>query len=72
MQQTLRNFERCPDNTGRKTGTSFDNPALGYVPGNIAVISHLANTIKSNCTDPEVFRRVARYLETGKLESSCS
>ena len=38
-------------------------PELGYVPGNIAVISHLANTIKQNCTDPEVFRRIADYLE---------
>jgi hypothetical protein len=42
-------------------------PELGYVPGNIAVISHLANTIKQNCTDPEVFRRLALYLEEHSL-----
>jgi hypothetical protein len=38
-------------------------PAKGYVPGNIAVISHLANTIKQNCTDPQIFLRLAAYLE---------
>ena len=42
-------------------------PELGYVPGNIAVVSHLANTIKQNCTDPEVFRRLALYLEEHPL-----
>jgi hypothetical protein len=36
-----------------------------YVPGNIAVISHLANTIKQNCTNPEVFSRLADYVEKG-------
>jgi hypothetical protein len=40
-------------------------PELGYVLGNIAIISHLANTIKQNCTDPEVFRRLADYVEQG-------
>lgn len=41
-------------------------PELGYIPGNIAVISHLANTIKQNCTDPEVFRRIADYIESAQ------
>jgi len=43
----------------------FD-PAKGYVPGNIRVVSRTANMLKNNCTDPEVFRRVALYVE-GKL-----
>ena len=38
-------------------------PSLGYVPGNVAVISLAANRIKSDCTDPAVFRRVADWLE---------
>lgn len=38
-------------------------PELGYVRGNIRVISHLANTLKNNCTDPQIFRRLASYLE---------
>jgi hypothetical protein len=42
-------------------------PEFGYVPGNVLIVSHLANTIKQNCTDPLVFRRVADYVETGKL-----
>jgi hypothetical protein len=41
-------------------------PELGYVRGNIRVISHLANTIKQDCTDPEVFCRLAEYLERHK------
>ena len=38
-------------------------PELGYMKGNVRVISHLANAIKRNCTDPAVFRKVADYLE---------
>ena len=38
-------------------------PQKGYVPGNIAVISSLANRIKSNTTDPEVLRKVADWME---------
>jgi len=38
-------------------------PALGYVPGNVVVISHLANTLKSDVTDPDVFRKIAAWLE---------
>lgn len=37
-------------------------PHLGYVRGNIAVISHLANTLKNNCTDPAIFERLAVYI----------
>lgn len=39
-------------------------PELGYVKGNVRVISRLANTMKQNITDPEAFRRLADYLET--------
>ena len=38
-------------------------PELGYVPGNIAVMSNLANRIKTNQTDCAVFRKVADWLE---------
>jgi hypothetical protein len=38
-------------------------PQKGYVPGNIAVISTLANRIKNNATDPEILRRIADWLE---------
>lgn len=41
-------------------------PELGYVEGNIAVISNAANRLKNNCTDPEVFRRLANWLEKVK------
>lgn len=35
-------------------------PALGYVPGNVVVVSHLANRIKSNAT-PAQLMAVARF-----------
>ena len=41
-------------------------PNKGYVPGNIAVISSLANRIKSNTTDPEVLRKIANWMERFK------
>ena len=41
------------------------NPALGYVEGNVAVISQKANTIKSNATSAEVARVAAWMKEQG-------
>jgi NUMOD3 motif len=38
-------------------------PELGYVEGNVAVISHYVNTLKGNCSDPAVFKRLASWLE---------
>jgi hypothetical protein len=64
---TLVPFKRGVRKVG-PTSMTLDRiiPALGYVPGNIAVISHLANTIKQDCTDPEVFIRLANYLKEGR------
>lgn len=65
---------RCPVlgiplRVGRgRGGSTFQSPtldrlvaAMGYVPGNVAVISHRANTIKSNATVPEL-EAVASWL----------
>ena len=38
------------------------DPALGYVVGNIQVVSHKANTIKSNATTDEL-RKVLAFME---------
>jgi hypothetical protein len=38
-------------------------PELGYVRGNIAVISKRANVLKGNCTSPEQIRKVADWFE---------
>ena len=38
------------------------NPKLGYIPGNIAVISNKANTIKLDCIPAELYA-VAKYME---------
>jgi hypothetical protein len=48
----------------RDTSPSLDriDPTKGYVPGNVAVISHKANTMKSNATIDEI-RALLRYLE---------
>jgi hypothetical protein len=29
----------------------------------VKVISGLANRLKSNCTDPDVFKKIAAYIE---------
>lgn len=44
-------------------------PALGYVPGNVRVISRLANMIKSNAT-PQQIRAVADWYEAQLRASS--
>jgi hypothetical protein len=41
------------------------DPARGYVRGNVAVISWLANRIKSDCAAPEVFEAIAAYMRRG-------
>ena len=41
-------------------------PELGYVPGNVTVISHLANTIKRDADSATVFR-VAQWMEAQGL-----
>lgn len=68
---TRENFEQGTHKAGPRS-MSLDriNPTLGYTPKNIAVISHLANTIKQNITDPDVFRRVAKYLEGTLIPST--
>jgi uncharacterized membrane protein len=37
------------------------NPRLGYVPGNVAVISFIANAIKSNAT-PKQLEKVSKWV----------
>jgi predicted DNA binding CopG/RHH family protein len=37
-------------------------PSKGYVRGNVTIVSHKANTIKGDITDPDVFRRLAGWL----------
>jgi hypothetical protein len=60
----------CPFVLGKQSemNPSVDKlrPELGYVKGNVRVISKRANTMKSNCTDPQELRRLADYVE-GKL-----
>lgn len=43
-------------------GASLDRlrGTCGYVPGNVRVISWLANRLRSNCDDPAVFEALAR------------
>lgn len=49
----------------RWNSPSFDriDPRQGYVPGNVVLVSHLANTIMQNCTSPDRVRIVAEWFE---------
>lgn len=42
------------------------DPARGYVQGNVAVISQLANSIKTYATEPGQLRQVADWMERVK------
>jgi hypothetical protein len=44
---------------------SFDrvNPNLGYIPGNVIIVAHKANVIKSNATVIELERVAAFYRQ---------
>lgn len=48
---------------GSPTIDRVDN-SLGYIPGNVAVISHRANTLKTNIT-LEVMEKIADYMRVG-------
>lgn len=61
----------CGSKRVRGTGDWKNNPSIdrgiasiGYVRGNIRVISLWANSMKSDCCDPEIFRRLAEYMES--------
>lgn len=70
--------EKCPvlgiqlskkgDGTRCKSTPTLDRiiGSLSYVKGNVKVISWLANRIKSDCDDPEVFEAIAKYLRSAK------
>lgn len=45
-------------------------PTLGYTKGNVVVISHLANRLKSDETDPQIFEAIASYLRKYQ-ENTC-
>lgn len=44
-------------------------PSFGYVKGNVSVISQRANRMKTDCLDPDAFRRLADWIE-GKRKAS--
>jgi hypothetical protein len=44
-------------------------PELGYVPGNIAIISMRANLIKQRETSPEALRKIATWIEENIQQS---
>lgn len=59
-----------PFRLNRRKGSHSDSPTLdkiiperGYVKDNVAVISWAANVLKQDSVDPEIFRRLANYIE---------
>lgn len=61
---TLAQFQFNNSHGRTDNSPSLDKiiPKLGYVRGNIAVISDLANKVKHNVTDPEIFERIGAWL----------
>lgn len=62
LQISGKNDPRCRGPEPASPSIDKIIPELGYVKDNIAVISNLANRIKSDITDPEVFDRLAAWL----------
>lgn len=70
LQQLNIEYIRTTVHTGQNSPTLDKlNPTLGYVKGNVAIISHLANSMKQNVTDPAAFRRLADWLEENGFHS---
>ena len=65
----LRPFKFLTDEPRKRGALSLSptvdrlTPSLGYVKGNVAIISFYANMLKNDCTDPVIFRRIADWLE---------
>lgn len=53
------------EGTNRNNWATLDriDPTKGYVPGNIAVLSHQANRLKNNAT-PDELRKIADWIDT--------
>jgi hypothetical protein len=58
----------CGD-LSRRISLDQIRPMAGYTKGNVAVMSHRANRLKNDVTDPEVFRRLANWLEQNLSEN---
>ena len=70
------NWGRNPNGSAKSNSPSLDKiiPEWGYIKGNVAIISHIANTIKQNVTYNDLYK-VADWLhdqekETKKLVSA--
>ena len=56
--------------TGKKPASTWSSPSFdridprqGYVPGNVVLVSHLANNIMQNCISPDRVRIVAEWFD---------
>lgn len=46
------------------------NNPLGYIPGNVQVICWTCQRLKSDCTNPALFRKIADYIDRYALNLS--
>lgn len=58
-----QNFNGTGHNSPESPSLDCIKPHLGYVLGNVIIMSLKANQLKNNETDPAVFRKIAAWLE---------
>ena len=61
------NYDKSGGHTPNSPSLDCINPKLGYIPGNIAVMSQKANLLKGDEIDPEIFRKIANWIESQNL-----
>lgn len=52
----------APFGTDHKATIDRIVPSVGYTQGNVKWVSMLANRVKTDCIDPEVFIKIAEYV----------
>ena len=61
--EMIHNFDVSGSHSNYSPSLDSIDPSKGYVRGNIVICSFLANRIKNDVIDPNVFKKIATWLE---------